>query len=148
MKRISHRGNLNGPQPDQENDPSYIDAAIQRGFDVEIDVRMIDGKLYLGHDDPDYQVDLDWLLERKHSLWIHCKNLEAAYRLDTDLRCFCSISDPFCFITQGYLWLNDLEIEPTGNCIVPLLNIDDLAGFDFNITNMPFGVCTDYPTLL
>ncbi len=153
MKIISHRGNINGPQPERENQPSYIDEAIALGFDVEIDVRHIGplpgalpgigGAFYLGHDTPDPPVSLNWLLERRRNLWVHCKNLEAAYWLgDTDLRCFCSISDPFCFITQGYLWANDLT-HLRDNCIIPLLTLHKLNNFgDYDKV---FGVCTDYP---
>ena len=53
MKLISHRGNIKEPNPKMENSPSYIDIAISSGYDVEIDIRFIDGKFYLGHDDPD-----------------------------------------------------------------------------------------------
>ena len=38
MILISHRGNLNGPKPDQENSPNYINNAISKGYNVEIDV--------------------------------------------------------------------------------------------------------------
>ena len=48
MKIISHRGNIRGASPDKENRPSYIDCAIGSGYDVEIDLRMIDGELWLG----------------------------------------------------------------------------------------------------
>jgi hypothetical protein len=146
MKIISHRGNIHGPCTERENEPAYVDEAIAAGFDVEIDVRYIDGKFYLGHDDPDYEVDIHWLLNRKNRLLVHCKNLEAACRLATAtaLKCFCSISDPFCFVTQDYLWLNDVTIEPTKNTIVPLLNLDDLERYRF--MGKPWGVCTDYPT--
>jgi len=156
MKIISHRGNIRGPEPERENEPSYIDEAIALGFDVEIDIRYIGplpgslpevgGAFYLGHNTPDYLVDVKWLRTRKDTLWIHCKNLDAAYELmraDLELRCFCSISDPFCFITQDFLWLNDLEVEPKDNCIVPLLSTDDLKGYRF--MGKPWGVCTDYP---
>ena len=37
MKLISHRGNLSGPIPESENNPSYITNAINKGFDVEVD---------------------------------------------------------------------------------------------------------------
>ena len=50
MKIISHRGNIKGPLPDQENRPSYIDCAMGSGYDVEIDLRIVDGELWLGHD--------------------------------------------------------------------------------------------------
>jgi hypothetical protein len=37
MKIISHRGNLNGSSTDIENHPTYIQAAINAGYDVEVD---------------------------------------------------------------------------------------------------------------
>ena len=58
---ISHRGNLDGLNPDRENSPEYIDEAIKLGFDVEIDVRTKDGELWLGHDEPQYKVSEMWL---------------------------------------------------------------------------------------
>ena len=46
MKIISHRGNIRGPVPGRENAPSYIDCAIGNGYDVEIDVRSVNGELW------------------------------------------------------------------------------------------------------
>ena len=43
MLFISHRGNLSGPQPENENKVSYIQAAIDKGFSVEVDVIDFDG---------------------------------------------------------------------------------------------------------
>jgi hypothetical protein len=77
MILISHRGNLNGKIVERENHPDYIDEAIKAGFDVEIDVRLNGGVLYLGHDAIQYEVSLDWLKKRMGELWIHCKNIEA-----------------------------------------------------------------------
>jgi len=77
MKWIAHRGNINGKFESYENEPAYIDKAISEGFDVEIDVWMIDGVLFLGHDEPQYGVSQLWFNERYERLWIHCKNVEA-----------------------------------------------------------------------
>ena len=52
MVLISHRGNTNGKFESYENEPMYIDKAISDGFDVEIDVWMVEGQLFLGHDIP------------------------------------------------------------------------------------------------
>ena len=49
---ISHRGNIDGRNVEYENNPNYIEAAINLGYDVEIDVWFIDGKFMLGHDEP------------------------------------------------------------------------------------------------
>jgi hypothetical protein len=62
---ISHRGNLQGPDLNQENKPEYIDEALSKGFDVEVDVRFLNKSVFLGHDDAQYLVNLNWLNERK-----------------------------------------------------------------------------------
>ena len=38
MILISHRGNIDGPNPKLENSPEYIQLAMEKGFDVEVDV--------------------------------------------------------------------------------------------------------------
>ena len=57
MLYISHRGNLNGINPKQENKPSYILNALERSFDVEVDIWFVKGKFYLGHDEPKDLID-------------------------------------------------------------------------------------------
>jgi hypothetical protein len=75
MIYIAHRGNINGRIPDRENHPDYIMEAIKQGYDVEIDIRYVDGSWWLGHDEPQYRIKADFLFNTK--LWIHCKNWEA-----------------------------------------------------------------------
>lgn len=142
---ISHRGNLTGPKPDQENNPEYIDKAIEQGFDVEIDVWWEDG-VWLGHDGPEYKVSQDWLNDRADRLWVHCKNLDAAYRLAKDFRCFCSDVDPYCYMSQGHIWVNDVTVNPPENCVVPLLKMQDIESYNFK--SSAFAICTDYPVEL
>jgi hypothetical protein len=77
MKLIAHRGNVYGPNPELENQPQYILNALSLDYDCEIDVRYINGIYFLGHDNPDYEIGLDFLLKFSHKLWIHCKNFEA-----------------------------------------------------------------------
>jgi len=48
---LAHRGNLHGPDPEHENSPDSIAAAISRGFGIETDVRRApDGGFYISHD--------------------------------------------------------------------------------------------------
>ena len=56
MKIISHRGNINETDSSVENSPDQIDNCISLGYDVEIDLRIIDDVFYLGHDTPDHVV--------------------------------------------------------------------------------------------
>ena len=60
MKLIAHRGNLNGKNPFYENSPKYCQEAIDKGFDVEIDIWYTD-TWWTGHHRPSYRVDTDFL---------------------------------------------------------------------------------------
>jgi len=68
LRYIAHRGNVDGINESLENTKDYIDRAISLGYDVEIDLRVKEGKLFLGHDEPQYPVTIDWLIDRRNSL--------------------------------------------------------------------------------
>jgi hypothetical protein len=141
---ISHRGNLNGCDPDRENSKEYIDEAIAAGYDVEIDVRYIGGELWLGHDQGDYKVGLEWLLERSNRLWIHTKNVEALqYLLNyKDLRLFYHEREDQTIISDGHIWTHNLQ-ELTTKSIIPLLDWDRDNAEEFKKYEF-YGVCSDY----
>ena len=143
MKIISHRGNVRGPIPEKENRPTYIDCAIGNGYDVEIDVRLIAGQLWLGHDEPQYKVEHSWLQPRKEYLWIHCKDLAAAKEC-WEYQSFCHMGDPYTYTSTGKIWLHDLSMKIDNNVIIPM--IDDIEYAPMN--GQPYAICTDYPYLL
>ena len=145
MKIISHRGNIRGPLPDKENRPSYIDCAIGNGYDVEVDVRSVNGELWLGHDEPQYKIDHNWLDKRRNYLWLHCKNIEAAVECWA-YHSFCHTGDPFVYTTTGKLWVHDLSLKINNNTIIPLITEQDIGNLD-NFSQC-FGVCTDYPAFI
>ena len=68
---IAHRGNTEGPSG-MENHPDHIAKALDQGYDVEVDVRIIDGEMFLGHDKPQYEVSQNIrqyiLYQRSHPL--------------------------------------------------------------------------------
>lgn len=138
---ISHRGNIRGPIPDKENRPSYIDCAIGNGFHVEIDVRSIKGELWLGHDEPQYKIDHNWLDKRKNYLWLHCKNLEAATECWA-YNSFCHTSDPYTYTSTGKIWLHDFSMKIDQNVIIPLIDIESVCS-NYDHEN-PYAICTDY----
>ncbi len=143
---ISHRGNIRGPVPDKENRPSYVDCAIGNGYHVEIDIRLINDELWLGHDEPQYKVDHNWLDKRRHYLWLHCKNIEAAKEC-WSYHSFCHTSDPFTYTSTENIWLHDLSMRIDSNTIIPLIDKDEVESF-ISVSENPFGICTDYPYLL
>lgn len=105
MKLISHRGNLNGPNPYLENSPAQINKVIDLGYDVEIDLWFKDSNFYLGHDEPYYKIDKYWLSNRKENLWVHLKNLEAAEtEVVKSLNYFWHESDKITLTSKGIPW--------------------------------------------
>ena len=143
---ISHRGNIRGSVPSRENAPSYIDCAIGNGYHVEIDVRSINGELWLGHDEPQYKVDHNWLDKRRNYLWLHCKNLEAAKEC-WQYNSFCHTSDSFVYTSTGIIWLHDLTQRIDNSTIIPLLLREDIEHYSILIRDC-YGICTDYPYFL
>ena len=144
MKIISHRGNLRGRIPNRENTPSYIDSAIGCGFDVEIDVRFIEGQFMLGHDSAQIIVNNEWLNRRKNKLWIHCKDIMSAVKireLDESFRIFCHSNDPFVLVSTGHIWVHDLSLEFDKHAIIPLLDQKELDLYDHREV---YAFCTDY----
>jgi glycerophosphoryl diester phosphodiesterase len=104
---ISHRGNISKPEPENENKPLFIDAAIQQGYDVEIDVWYTSAGLCLGHDNPQTNIDLEWLLVRSEKLWVHCKNEGALWFLQKyadALNYFWHQNDDHTLTSKAYVW--------------------------------------------
>jgi len=138
-KIIAHRANLTGPSID-ENKLESIDKAIALGFDVEVDVWLNNEKLYLGHDNPQYEIDVNFLLERSSCLWIHCKNVESLIMLSkfSSLNVFWHQEDDFVLTRSNHIWTYPgKEITTKSIDVMPSdLNKSFLA--------FPYAICTDY----
>ena len=136
---IAHRGNINGKNEERENDPDYIDEAIDKGYDVEVDVWMEDGFLYLGHDNPQYRILQHWLEERVEKLWIHCKNFEAMrwFTLIGGFNHFWHQEDDFTLTSKGIIWTyTGKETTPKSICVLPENSNNEVGEC--------LGVCSDY----
>lgn len=144
-KLISHRGNISGPIEDFENNPEYINDTIINGFDVEIDLRIKDGDLYLGHDFAQYKINFDWLEKNFNRLWIHCKDIDSYSQISNfkNLTFFCHSSDDFSLISSGYLWVHNLSLELNDKCVIPLINLQDIENHKFSKKSV-YAICTDY----
>jgi len=104
QKLISHRGNIWGPYPSKENHPDYIQAALDRGYEVEIDVWSTPDGMYLGHDEPQYRVDYSFLTIP--GLWCHAKNFQAFGALinTQKINCFWHQEDQYTLTSHGWIW--------------------------------------------
>jgi len=133
MRIISHRGNLHGPNTELENSPNYILAAEAAGYDVEVDVWLINGKWFLGHDDPVYLVDDRFLLGT--GIWCHAKNVEALEQLrEIGAHVFWHQNDSYTITSLGIIWA-----YPG----FPTTGVSVIHGKDVEITTQ-WGICTDY----
>jgi hypothetical protein len=143
MRFIAHRGNTDGIRHDFENRPEYLEAALRKGFDVELDVRVKDGQIYLGHDYPQHKLDIGWMTAMRDRLWIHCKDtrsMEMMQRLrrnGLELNCFWHEQDTMTITSGGFLWVYPGK-QPIENSIavLPELHDEDVSSCT--------GICSDY----
>jgi hypothetical protein len=143
MKLIAHRGNINGPNKEKENNPEYIMDAINKGYYVEIDLWVIDNKLYLGHDNPQYIIKETFLSNIKERIFCHCKNIPAInYMLQNkpNIECFYHENDKCVLTSKGNIWhhYNTPEFTYKSICVMP-----ELSAKKVDFTGC-IGICTDY----
>ena len=147
LSTISHRGNLRGPEPENENNPDYIDKAIEELYEVEVDIRFIEGNFYLGHDSPEHFVDLHWLKKRKDFLIFHCKNLPCLYLLKDHFHCFWHENDAYTLTTEKKIWTYpNQQVGP--DCIIVDLEPPTLEKVKHWKAQGCYGVCSDYPEVI
>lgn len=140
MFKIAHRGNTKG-RDWLENNPKYLVSAIKKGFDVEVDIRYIDKKWYLGHDKPEYQVNTSFIDAISKNAWFHCKNLEALYELNqSNYAFFWHQEDNFTLTSNGYIWTYPGQNTTPRSIIVDLNMMGEYQGVA--------GICTDYPEMI
>lgn len=148
MKLIAHRGNINGPNPLEENKPEYIEKAIELGYDVEIDIRYypdIEG-LYLGHDDPQCVVNWLWLSKYKENLWIHCKNIEALaeFSLESNgYNYFWHQEDDYTLTSKNYIWTYPGKTYKK-NSVIVMPEWEKSINYDKLKASKCYAICSDY----
>lgn len=141
MILISHRGNIDGKQLDRENRPDYIVDAILSGYNVEIDVRYVDGKIWLGHDEPQYETTIEWLSSYSKLLWIHCKDMNSLsfFNEYSEFKCrefnyFSHDLDMGVLTSHNYIWSTNLYER--GILVLPeIFNRTPIKG--------TLGICSD-----
>tara|TARA_B100000029_G_scaffold406824_1_gene407555 strand:+ start:164 stop:613 length:450 start_codon:yes stop_codon:yes gene_type:complete len=138
MILIAHRGNIDGAIPEKENHPDYIDKALKKDYNVEIDVWYENSKWYLGHDEPQYEVKDAFFYN--NFLWCHAKNIEALQMLSfRGLHCFWHQTDDVTMTTRGYLWTYPgKKLTTKSICVMP-----ERASYTSKEIEICAGVCSD-----
>ena len=139
MRLISHRGNINGPRPEKENEPAYIQGAIALGYDVEIDVWNIGGNWFLGHDEPTYSIDIEFL--RDERLLCHATNLPALHLMinEEEIHCFWHQEDHYTITSENYI-LSYPGYSTSGKDTICM----KAEYHDLNTIKNCYAVCSDY----
>jgi hypothetical protein len=140
MILISHRGNISGRFENNENNPDYIDLAISKRYDVEVDIWCIGDSLYLGHDIPQYKIEFNWILDRALNLWIHCKNIEALDFMKSNkhkLNYFWHQKDDVTITSLGHLWTYPgKKLTKWSIAVMPETEF-------FDNIDIAYGICSD-----
>ena len=140
MILISHRGNTTGPAPAAENSPDYIAKALQSGYNVEIDVWLVDKKWFLGHDTPQYEVNCSYLNNK--NLWCHAKNIDALTEmLSMGVNCFWHQDDDYALTKNGFIWTYPgKELSSMSIAVMPEVHDNKLKNLNTKIA----GYCSNY----
>lgn len=138
MMLISHRGNINGINPTQENSPSYIMTALNKKYSVEVDV-WYDKGWWFGHDEPTYKVDVELIHLLSIAVIFHAKNAYALkYLLKYKTHVFWHQSDDYTLTSQGFIWVYpNKKLVPLSICCLPEL------GCNGNLAKC-IGICSDF----
>lgn len=138
---ISHRGNISGPIPHRENQPSYINEALSLGYNVEVDVWLLNNIFYLGHDKPEYIVNYEFF--QNPNIWTHCKNLNALDHmiLDPEVNCFAHNTDDYVITSKMYIWCYPKKQLLTENCIAVMPELVKSNTWDLS---RAAGICTNH----
>ena len=143
MKYIAHRGLVDGPNEELENNPEHILSILDINFDCEVDVWLLSDGWWLGHDKPQYIVNESFIA--KQGLWLHCKNLDALLELSTrdiHYEYFWHQEDDFTLTSGNFIWTYPGK-HLTKNSIAVLPEISNDYWEYVKSVNI-YGVCTDY----
>lgn len=150
---IAHRANVFGPNPQTENSIKSLEFCIKNHIDVELDVWHVDGKFYLGHDEPKYEIDIIKYNFGIINAFLHCKTIETFYELRKHFRfskqvdLFMHNKDDATVTNNGFIWTYPgKKLFKDSIAVMPEI----ISQFYLNETrelykkNMIKGVCTDY----
>ena len=132
---IAHRGNVNGPNHIDENNPEYINVALDNGYDVEVDVWLIDNEWWLGHDSPQYKVDYEFFTTK---MWLHCKNYNALQELSrSGFNCFYHTDEDYVLTSFHWIWAYPGQSGGKNTiCVMPEYTNQSVNEFS--------GICSDF----
>ena len=144
MIKIAHRGNYRGRNPLRENTVSYIEEAIAAGFDVMIDVWLLDCTWHLGYDFPGEVIDLSFM--ERPQVWVRARDFPGYVSLHSQkkIHVFWHKDDDFTFTSKGIKWADTDVLTRDGVMSFPNTYLIKIK----HGRVAPLGVCMDDFSLL
>lgn len=143
MKLIAHRGLTAGPNKNLENQPDTIKTSLGEGFDVEIDLWVVNGRLYLGHDEPMYNITEEFITTP--GMWVHAKSLGTLHWLvnsKLDINYFWHENDSYTLTSKGYIWAYPGK-SLTTSCVMVMPEWEDQTLNNARTADC-YAICSDY----
>lgn len=141
IKLIAHRGNINGPCKERENEPDYLQEALDKGYYIEVDVRVIKGELWSGHDKAQYRISLELLQHPR--VYVHSKTIPTLHyflRNHPEIHTFFHDRDEATITSKGEIWTYPgKELTELSISVMP-----EWEQKDYVLPKGIIGVCSDY----
>ena len=144
MIKIANKGNHSGENPERENTILYLEEAMALGYDVKIDVWLIDKVWMLGERFPDAEQTIPRDFMENPQVWVSAKNLVGYVSLyrNSKVQVFWHNRDDFTFTSMGIKWANYGVMTRDGVLYLPELDgyiHEKLVAKQIN----PLGVCSN-----
>lgn len=159
---IAHRGNLARPSDayiiTTENKFKEIQTCLDRGFDVECDIWLKEGRFYLGHDHPETMLigEQEQNIIGNGLIWKHAKNFEAlAYMVRSGQGpVFWHNEDDYTITSSGHIWCH--YNKPYSQQSIVLLDrayeeqvkLMAESGIYLDLPMRAYAICTDEPEVI
>ena len=139
MLFISHRGNIDGIC-EYENTIPRIQNVLSLGYDIEIDIWFIEGKYFLGHDEPKEQIVNLEILFNQH-VWVHAKTILTLNRLvNVSPNVFFHNSDDATLTKSLRIWT--FAGKPIHNNSIACL--PENCNYSDKELSQCYGICSDF----
>lgn len=137
---ISHLGNTEGRQPEQENTPGYVQAALKDGWHVCVDVVYRRGGFFFLTPAGLYSVPPALL--SKQRVWCRAYDPDTVDALcGVGAHCFLHTSSVLTLTSAQFVWTPHPHVlAPRSIAVFP-----EQAPADWLDTGEPAGLCTDEP---
>lgn len=137
MKFISYRGNIDGPRPVWENNPQYVDIALQYGYYVFLDVWYEEGQFYLGSNVKQYPIFESFLEKDKYICYPRTWETFDKLLRNEHIHTLWHDIDYYTITNRGWVWAHEHAENYSENTIIT--NFGDMD----DIPNVA-GICSNY----